>query len=202
MNTLTVFSKFSFGKNREFIVIGDDYHNIKFCKYPEIYHITNIFSPYKDKAFSKFLDLAPNGIVALFNDGSVEIISLNSLETNEYQSKKLDIASKIDDKKIYDVAKVDDTHFIAVDDYYTVVVVIGLKDGEIVSEKIVSIADKKILGDVKDFYSSRFVEAYKQGNSLEVFFKYENKEGSIENGGAELFKLNETVFVKRISIEF
>jgi len=199
MDTLTFLERYTLADGRDYAMFTDGYHKLKICKFPEIYHITNIFAPYSNKNFLKIIDLSPNALVGLLSNGDAVLIELSSLETNEYQGTELNIPEKLEGKKLFDIVKIDSQHFLGIDDYYTIVGIFRLEGTKVTHQKIENISDQKVLGDVKEFYSKRSVEAYKVGDKVEVFLKFENKDLK-DTSSPDIIKLHQSVYFRKVTL--
>jgi len=177
MDTLALLTRLEFPDGKTYCALADEAEKLKIFKYPEIFHLMRVYSPYKQTYFSKILNLTPNALVTLLSTGDVALINTDSFVGTEYKAKQLDIKSKIENKQITNIFKVDSECFIAVDDFFTVLVVCTLKGDEIVNEKVVDISDLRIIRDEKDHSASqRFIEAQRLENRVSILIKFESKQ--------------------------
>jgi len=205
MDTLTLLKTLEFPDGKTFCVLGDEAEKLKIFKYPEIYHLMRVYSPYKETSFNKILNLTPNALVALLSTGDVALINTDSFYGTEYKAKQLDLKSKIEGKQITDIFKVDNECFIAVDNFFTAVIVCTIKGDEIVQEKVIDISDLRIIRDEKEYAESqRFIEAKRQDNNrVTILVKFESKQKLTHEESVLLHKqieLTENVYFNEFTV--
>ena len=165
----------------QILILTDDCNRMKIFKYPEVYQLITFFSPYKS-LFKYTLDMTPNCLVTLLEDGSIDFITLDSIVPSIYESVKLLIQEKLRDKKAYKLVKIDKDTFGVIDDYFTHLYICQLNGLEIKQEKLIDISKYGLIDNKKKYYSNRNVEIFKDGqdNYLTLIYGIDTEESVIE----------------------